>query len=436
MRQRGLRAGLIAAFTVILVPNVIAQSFSGDWLFGTTDPVVIHVNAGCGNDDWTGLSSVCQAPDGPKATIQAGIGASVTGDTVLVADGRYTGFPGNKWLWFPFERNSTLRSANGPENCIIDLENDGLAFFFVGDEPPEAVVDGFTITNGNNTEGGAIYFHHHSRVIIRNCILTGNSAPSGAAIACDNDSSPTIINCLITGNTAGFNGGAVSTRDESTPTFINCTITGNTAAWNGGAVFLNGFRGSGPTFINCTIADNTAGRDGGGVFAGGFESGATVRNSIIWANSGDQITGPGGDVIVRFSDVQGGFPGQGNIDDDPLFVDPARGDYHIALGSPAINSGDPAFTPEPGGTDIDGQKRVWNGRVDMGSDEFGSFAFGDLNCDGAIDALDIEPFLVALFEPGEYPGRFPTCDIELGDINADGAVNALDIEGFLNLLFP
>ena len=391
-----------------------------------------YVNGSCGNDAWTGTSSVCVAPNGPKRTIQAGLDTSVTGDTVIVADGTYTS-AGNKWLWFP--QNSTLRSENGPENCIIDLENDGLAFFFVADEPPDAVVDGFTITNGNASEGGAIHFHHHSRVIITNCILTGNTAPGGGAISCDNNSSPTIINCMITGNTAGFNGGAVLTTDESTPTFINCTITGNTAAFDGGAVFLGGFRGAGPTFINCTIADNSAGRDGGGVFTNGFESGATVANSIIWGNSGDQITGPGGDVIVRFSDVQGGFVGQGNINADPLFADPASDDYHIALGSPAINAGDPAFTPEPGDTDIDGQKRVWNGRVDMGSDEFGSFAFGDLNCDGAINAFDIEPFLVALFEPGEYPGRFPNCDIELADINADGRVDAFDIEPLLDLLF-
>ena len=87
MRQIGLQAVLIAAFTVVLVPKAIAQSFSGDWLFGTTDPVVIHVSVECGNDDWTGLSPDCAAPDGPKATIQAGLNAALTGDTVLVADG-------------------------------------------------------------------------------------------------------------------------------------------------------------------------------------------------------------------------------------------------------------------------------------------------------------------------------------------------------------
>ena len=61
---------------------------------------------------------------------------------------------------------------------------------------------------------------------------------------------------------------------------------------------------------------------------------------------------------------------------------------------------------------------------------------GDLNCDDEINALDIEPFLVALFDPGQYPIQYPTCDINLGDINGDGDINALDIEPFLELLFP
>ena len=60
---------------------------------------------------------------------------------------------------------------------------------------------------------------------------------------------------------------------------------------------------------------------------------------------------------------------------------------------------------------------------------------GDLNCDGEINALDIEPFLVALFDPAQYPIQFPDCDITNGSINGDGSINALDIEPFLDLLF-
>ena len=63
-------------------------------------------------------------------------------------------------------------------------------------------------------------------------------------------------------------------------------------------------------------------------------------------------------------------------------------------------------------------------------------AIGDVNCDGDINALDIEAFLVALFEPENYAGRYPDCDINLADINGDGSIDALDIEHFLNLLFP
>ena len=61
---------------------------------------------------------------------------------------------------------------------------------------------------------------------------------------------------------------------------------------------------------------------------------------------------------------------------------------------------------------------------------------GDLNCDGAVNAFDIEPFLLALFDPEGYLIQYPDCDINLADINGDGAVNAFDIEPFLGLLFP
>ena len=61
---------------------------------------------------------------------------------------------------------------------------------------------------------------------------------------------------------------------------------------------------------------------------------------------------------------------------------------------------------------------------------------GDLNCDGQINAFDIEPFLVALFDPKEYAVRYPECDINLADINGDGSIDVFDIEPFLDLLFP
>ncbi len=55
----------------------------------------------------------------------------------------------------------------------------------------------------------------------------------------------------------------------------------------------------------------------------------------------------------------------------------------------------------------------------------------DMNCDGDVNALDIEPFLELLFGPNPDP-----CDTCTGDVNGDGNIDALDIEPFLNCLFP
>ena len=55
----------------------------------------------------------------------------------------------------------------------------------------------------------------------------------------------------------------------------------------------------------------------------------------------------------------------------------------------------------------------------------------DMNCDGAVNAFDIEPFLDLLFGPNPMP-----CCEGVGDVNGDGNVNAFDIEPFLDCLFP
>ncbi len=60
---------------------------------------------------------------------------------------------------------------------------------------------------------------------------------------------------------------------------------------------------------------------------------------------------------------------------------------------------------------------------------------GDINCDQWVNALDIEPFILALFDPDEYEARWPHCDLMRADLNGDGSVNAFDIEPLLNLLF-
>ena len=55
----------------------------------------------------------------------------------------------------------------------------------------------------------------------------------------------------------------------------------------------------------------------------------------------------------------------------------------------------------------------------------------DMDCDGIVNAFDIEPFLDLLFDPKATP-----CDTCTGDVDGNGVINAFDIEPFLNCLFP
>jgi hypothetical protein len=59
---------------------------------------------------------------------------------------------------------------------------------------------------------------------------------------------------------------------------------------------------------------------------------------------------------------------------------------------------------------------------------------GDLNCDGLVNAFDIDPFVLVLTDPQGYVETYPGCDLRSADVNGDGEVNAFDIDPFVDLL--
>ena len=134
----------------------------------------------------------------PYTNIQWAINEASDGDTVLVADGTYTG-AGNKDLNFN-GKAIIVQSENGPDDCIIDCEGNGRGFYFDSSEGQDSVVSGFTIMN-SDTNGIRCA---NSSPVITNCKITGNS---GEGIICGDYSSPTINNCMITDNTANNGGG-------------------------------------------------------------------------------------------------------------------------------------------------------------------------------------------------------------------------------------
>lgn len=62
------------------------------------------------------------------------------------------------------------------------------------------------------------------------------------------------------------------------------------------------------------------------------------------------------------------------------------------------------------------------------------FICGDIDCNGSIDAFDIEPFILALLNPAQYAIDFPNCELAVADINGDGQVDSFDIEPFISVV--
>ncbi|MCK4606243.1 MAG: right-handed parallel beta-helix repeat-containing protein [candidate division Zixibacteria bacterium] len=324
---------------------------------------------------------------GDQPTIQAGIDAAVNGDTVLVANGTYTG-DGNRDIDFG-GKGIVLRSENGPDFTIIDCNCSVIdchrGFFFHSGEDSAAVVDGFTITDGCGCYGGyteqsvgsGIRCDSSSSPTITNNTISGNSAIGGGGISCNDHSNPIISNNTIRGNSAFFGGGGISCNDHSNPTISSNTISGNSGFSGGGGISCNdhssptisnntisgnsakggiGSPGHGggiscdnsnPTISNNTITRNSAG-DGGGISC--HQSSPTITNSIIWANTGGQISGS---PIVAYCDIAGGWEGEGNINTNPLFVDPYNDNYDVCSQSPCIDAGNPDMLDADGtGSDI------------------------------------------------------------------------------------
>ena len=368
-----------------------------DGIMVITSPRTIHVATT--GDDATGDGSEAR----PYRTIQKGIDEASDGDTVLVADGTYTG-EGNKNL--DFKRKAiTVTSENGAEPTIIDCEEDGRGFYFHSGETEESVVSGFTITNGFVTgDGGGIACNQNSSPTIQNNIIEENSAThEGGGIFCRDNCSPTITNNIITRNSAwwgggiflGYNsygtiqnntieensadvcGGGIVCRLDSCGTIQNNAIEGNSAHLGGGIVCYQNSspiiqnntieknsatndggggiycaHNSSPTIQNNTIEGNSATHEGGGIYC--YSSSPTVLNTILWADSpGEIYVDETSEIDITYSDVQGGWEGEGNIDADPMFVDADGGDYHLQPGSPCIDAGDPDSPKDPDGTRAD-----------------------------------------------------------------------------------
>ncbi len=148
-----------------------------------------------------------------------------------------------------------------------------------------------------------------------------------------------------------------------------------------------------------------------------------VKNCIFWEGRLN------GSNFIRYSDIQGGYEGLGNINADPLFVDADNGDFSLQPNSPCINSGDPESPLDSDGT-----------RADIGASFHGiTFIRGDANRDKSLDISDPLDTLIYLFcnrqNPNCLNNEYCCKCLDSRDANDDGIIDISDPIYSLQYLF-
>jgi len=236
---------------------------------------------------------------------------------------------------------------------------------------------------------------------LTNCMFSGNSTGEygvGGGMV-NHESSPTLTNCTFSGNSAGEygGGGGMCNTRNSNPTLTNCTFSENSAEGGGG---MFNWEYSNPKLTNCLFNSNSVNYFGGGMF--NVNSSPTVTNCILWGNSaqtGPQIYNVGtGSVTVSYTDVQGTWPGTGNINADPCFVKP---EYLGPISYWKFDESEGAIAYDSAGDNdgtIYGAQRT-GGQID-GALSFDGDDYVNIPDSASFDITGDEITVVAWFKPG------------------------------------
>lgn len=404
------RRGAISVFQALFLGPIplAAATWFQDWY--------VDVNApSCATGTGTQADPFCDVMDA--------VAAAADGDTIHIAPGTY-------FENVILDKDLSLIGTGGEQVTIID---GSLAGTVVEVDPLATVgIEGLTLTNGTaglRVSDGFFPYDSLPRVSLTSCTLSGNSsgaqfwsqeyAGSGALAlercsvlsnsplgGIDGLGEMSLDRCVVAfnvGNAGGIASGGVLTlanssvvRNVSTDCAIGAissgigvwgatsvSLTNSTVAWNvatksncfgyGDAAAIVVDAGYGQATLSLTNS----------IVAGNAALGTGRADSLACLASGGRFGQGTCTAIVTHSLVEGGWPGAGNLDADPLFLDAPNGDLRLLQASPCIDAGDNTAVPNGVLTDIRGFQRFFDDPftpdtgvgpapvVDKGAFEFG-----------------------------------------------------------------
>ncbi|MCA9873563.1 MAG: hypothetical protein KC441_07910, partial [Anaerolineales bacterium] len=376
-------------------------------------------------------ANFAQGNPGPCATVSWAVGQASFNDEIHVAPGTY-----NESEIFV---NDTIRLSGGwtaftedgqgnepdPTLTVINASGASRLLNIAPGSTIRPTIDTLTLQNGSSGgSGGAVLVGSLAQPTFENVIFDSNQAGAqGGALYVNNNAAVTVRQSAFTNNTAQTDGGAVyvvgGTFSLQQTRFLTNTASGGTAGRGGGAVYVSSgvaavqnnlfvnntavrdggavrFQNGQALFGNNTLVQNSASGNGGGVYNNGAT--LTISNTILISNTavdGGAVFVNAGSASMDYSDLwQNGGTSESNIPvgahsiaADPLFADD---DYRLALGSPALDIGDPATILS---VDFEGDFRPSDQGFDLGWDELagcrakrGETVYGSIQ--DAVDATD------------------------------------------------
>jgi uncharacterized repeat protein (TIGR01451 family) len=283
--------------------------------------------------------------------------------------------------------NAVISNSAGSPGYVV---SEGGGLYFSGGGTNASLIGNTINYNSTNTSGGGLYVGRNSTVALAHNTINSNQAIQGGGLYADYNSTVALTSITITANAVydrpSYNldgdGGGIY-LNSSTAAMTNTVIAENQAETAGSGLYI---AGSSPRLLHTTIARNgsasltTGGGDGSGVYITGTASTVAMTNTIlvshtvgitVAADNTATLTATlwGTDTWANLADWGGAgtiITGTINIWDQPAFVDPDRGDYHIGPGSAAIDAGVPAGVT----VDVDGEPRSVGTAPDIGADEY------------------------------------------------------------------